>query len=270
MLDLVSPVISLLLVMVFVHPQPFVFLLILLPISSIAQNNGTITFGSTLTATDNSTSSWLSSSGDFALGFRPLEDEKDLFLLCIWFAKIPDKTIVWDASDKSKGDIYIPVPRGSKVELKTDQGLVLTDPQGQGAALWISNCVVGTVAKGVLIDTGNFLLQDNNIKKLWASFDNPTDTLLPTQTMKREGLLSSRQSETNFFKGRFQLWLRKNKANLVLNTINLPSDSSNVAYYDTSKTFHQKQGILDTPYSIQMTSMTAANQTSYKAMKKTS
>ena len=85
-----------LLVMVFVLPHLLAFLLILLPISSIAQNNGSVTVGNSLTASDNSPS-WLSPSGDFAFGFSPLIDEKDFFLLSIWFAKIPDKTIVWYA-----------------------------------------------------------------------------------------------------------------------------------------------------------------------------
>jgi hypothetical protein len=98
-------------------PHLLASLLILLPISAVAQNNGEITVGSSLTATDNS-SSWLSPSGDFAFGFRPLSDKNDLFLLSIWFAKIPDKTIVWYAT--GTGDM--PAPRGSKVELTAARG----------------------------------------------------------------------------------------------------------------------------------------------------
>jgi hypothetical protein len=113
--------------MAFLLPHLLVSLLILLPISAVAQNNGNITVGSSLTATDNS-SSWLSPSGDFAFGFRPLNENNDLFLLSIWFAKIPDKTIVWYAN----GDT--PAPRGSKVELIADRGLVLTSPQDE--ELW--------------------------------------------------------------------------------------------------------------------------------------
>ena len=75
----------------FVLPH-LLFLLILLPIFSIAQNNGNVTIGNSLTATDNSTP-WLSPSGDFVFVFNPL-NQTDLFLLSIWFAKVPDKTIV--------------------------------------------------------------------------------------------------------------------------------------------------------------------------------
>ena len=89
----------------FVLPH-LLFLLILLPIFSIAQN-GNVTIGSSLIATDNSTP-WLSLSGDFA--------------------KVPDKTVVWYAR------LDNPAPRGSKVELTAYHGLVLTGPQGD--ELW--------------------------------------------------------------------------------------------------------------------------------------
>uniref|UniRef100_A0A2N9J920 non-specific serine/threonine protein kinase n=1 Tax=Fagus sylvatica TaxID=28930 RepID=A0A2N9J920_FAGSY len=182
--------------MAFVHPPLFVFLLIiLLPFSSVAKNNGYVTVGNFLTATDNTTSnSWLSPSGDFAFGFHPLK-EKDLFLLSIWFAKIPDKTIVWYPTE------YKPAVRGSKVELIADRGLVLTTPQGK--ELWTSN-TPGTLY-GVMNNAGNFLLEDSDFSMLWDSFKYPIDTLLPAQIIEGREVLSSRQSETNFSKGRFQL-----------------------------------------------------------------
>ena len=179
----------------FVLPQ-LIFLLILLPNFSIAQN-GNVTIGSSLTATDNSTP-WLSLSGDFAFGFHPL-NQTDLFLLSNWFAKVPDKTIVWYAR------LDNPAPRGSKVELTAYHGLVLTGPQGD--ELWWSDSIFGTVANGVMNNTGNFVLQDSNFNKLWESFKSPSDMLLPSQNMDIGGKLSSRQSKTNFSKERFQLRL---------------------------------------------------------------
>ncbi|KAL9386262.1 hypothetical protein Peur_019386 [Populus x canadensis] len=95
----------------------------------------------------------------------------DLFLLAIWYDKIPDKTVVWYAN----GDK--PAPTGSK-----------------------------------------------------ANFKNLADTLLPLQVLDRGMTLSSRQSETNFSNGRFQLKLRDD-GNLVLATINLPRDYTNEPYY---------------------------------------
>ncbi|MCZ6919651.1 MAG: hypothetical protein O7C60_05065 [Rickettsia endosymbiont of Ixodes persulcatus] len=199
------------------------FLLLLLPTeSAVAQTNAKlITVNSSLSTTDNS--SWLSPSGDFAFGFRQF-NSTDLFLLSIWYDKIPDRTIVWYAD---YGDNL--APRGSKVELTADQGLALTGPQGED--LWTSQTLTGTVAAyGVINDTGNFVLEDSSFNKVWESFQNPTDTMLPTQIMGRGGVLSSRQSETKFSKGKFQLRFVQ-EGNLVLNTINLPTDFPNEPYY---------------------------------------
>jgi hypothetical protein len=194
--------------------------LILLPFLAIAQTNGTFPIGMSLTANDE-VPSWLSPSGDFAFGFHQL-DNKDQFLLSIWYAKIPDKTIVWYANGDN------PAPRGSKVELTADGGLVLNDPQGK--EIWRSEPIIGSVAYGVMNDTGNFVLESSNSNKLWQSFDYPTDTMLPTQTMMRGGVLSSRKSATNFSTGRFQFRLL-NDGNLVLNTINLDTKFAYDAYY---------------------------------------
>ena len=219
--------------MVFVLPHLLVFLLVLLPISSVAQNNGNVTVGNFLTATDNTTS-WLSPSRDFAFGFRPLINQKDLFLLSIWLDKIPEKTVVWYARDDQSISIggATPVPRGSKVELDADKGLVLTGPRGD--ELWRSNTIVGTVSNGVMSNTGNFVLQDSNSNNLWESFNKPTDTLLPSQIVEKSAgvVLYSRQSETNFSKGRFLLKLQDD-GDLVLNSINLPTDNANDPYYNS-------------------------------------
>ena len=63
---------------------------------AIAQVNNNVNVGSNLFATDNS-STWSSISGNFAFGFHWLPGKQDQFLLAIWFAKIPDETIVWFA-----------------------------------------------------------------------------------------------------------------------------------------------------------------------------
>ncbi|XP_062013803.1 G-type lectin S-receptor-like serine/threonine-protein kinase LECRK3 [Rosa rugosa] len=169
--------------------------LLLLPTYVLAQTNGSIAVGASLSTAGNS--SWLSPSGDFAFGFRQLENN-DLFLLSIWFAKIPDKTIVWYAN----GDK--PAPDGSVVNLTANSGIVLTSPQGDQS--WKSNqTIAGVVAHGVMNDTGNFVLENEQSAKLWETFKNPTDTMLPGQILETGGKLSSRNSETNYTRGHFQL-----------------------------------------------------------------
>jgi hypothetical protein len=181
--------------------------------------------GASITATDDSPS-WLSASGEFAFGFRQLEN-KDYFLLSVWYEKIPEKTVVWYAIGEDPTDDPA-VPRGSKVELTDDRGLLLADPQGN--LIWTSRILLGAVSSGVMNDTGNFVLQNRKSDRLWESFNNPTDTLLPTQIMEAGGVVSFRRTETNFSLGRFQLRLLDN-GNLVLNSMNLPTKFAYDDYY---------------------------------------
>ncbi|MCI06941.1 G-type lectin S-receptor-like serine/threonine protein kinase RLK1-like, partial [Trifolium medium] len=152
---------------------PFLlYSLILQSICVVAQTKSTIAIGDSFTATT-STSPWLlSPSGDFAFGFLPLK-ETDLFLLSIWYAKISEKTIVWYANGDS------PAPKGSKVELTANDGLVLTSPNG--VKLWNTQGLNAKVSRGVFNDTGNFVLQDGKFNSLWETFKFPSDTLLPSQ-----------------------------------------------------------------------------------------
>ncbi|KAJ7957395.1 Receptor-like protein kinase [Quillaja saponaria] len=220
-------------------PLLFCLLVLLLPpIFLVAQaqpSDHNVTVGASHSAND-SNSPWLvSSSGDFPFGFQhPVEEERDLFLLSIWYAKIPEKTIVWFAN----GDK--PAPRGSKVEL-TDRGLVLNAPNG--SEIWKTESLNGTAAFAIIKDTGNLVLQNRNLdSNAWESFNDPRNTLLPLQIMKRGGLLSSRLSGKSFSKGKFQLRLLQD-GNLVLNSINLPTDHYE-SYFETKTNENNSKFIL--------------------------
>ncbi|KAI8025036.1 G-type lectin S-receptor-like serine/threonine-protein kinase LECRK3 [Camellia lanceoleosa] len=115
----------------------------------IAQTNGIVKVGATLTTTEDATP-WLSAYGDFAFGFHRLDNK---------------------------------------------------DPS--------------------LSQYGNFVLVNKNSEPLWQSFNQFTDTLLPTQIMGNGKFLSSRQSESNFSQGRFQL--SRLNGDLGLRTVNIPS-----------------------------------------------
>ena len=174
---------------------------------------------------------WLSSSGEFAFGFRQINGttNQKLFLLSIWYDKIPDKTIVWNANaDK-------PAPIGSTVKL-TANGLELSNPQG--GAIWITE-PTETVSYGAMLDTGNFVLASTESSSIstyaWESFKNPTDTLLPTQNLEPQGTLTSRLLENNYTKGRFQLYFHN--GSLFLTGIGWPSpqaDSRYTSYFSVS------------------------------------
>ncbi|KAK7856137.1 g-type lectin s-receptor-like serine/threonine-protein kinase [Quercus suber] len=157
------------------HYHLLVFVIIRL-VPAIAQVNTNISVGSALFATDDD-STWASTSG-----------QQDQFLLAIWFAKIPDETIVWSANRD------YPAERESKVELNRAGQLELKAPGGW--ELWrSSNNENLRVSNGAMLDTGNFVVTSTNSSILWNSFDEPTNTMLPTQVLGFGSSLFSTMSE---------------------------------------------------------------------------
>ncbi|GKV22196.1 hypothetical protein SLEP1_g32081 [Rubroshorea leprosula] len=199
----------------------YLILLCLLPVSVLSQTYKNITLGSSLTAVLNDNSSWTSPSGEFAFGFQQIETGG--FLLAIWFDNIPEKTIVWSANG---GNL---VKQGSKVQLRTDGQFELIDPKGQ--EVWMANLSgSGIVSYAAMLDTGNFVLASQNSTNLWESFDHPTDTILPTQTISIGSSLHARYSEMNYSSGRFLMRLQSN-GNLTLSTVHFPLGSPNTDYW---------------------------------------
>ncbi|CAH8363430.1 unnamed protein product [Eruca vesicaria subsp. sativa] len=221
-------------------PWSIIHLFLLLQLQTLvvlSQNiiNGSVPVGESLSASESQqfSSTWRSPSGDFALGFRKIIPN-DGFTLSIWFDKIPNKTIVWHAQEVSTTTGL--VPAGSKVTLTADRGLVLTDPRGHQH--WSSSLPTssGSVSRGLITDAGKFSLfsQDSKVP-LWSSFDHPTDTLLPTQSMEIGKNLSSRLRETNFKKGKFRLHLGDD-GNLQLLVLNSKTLADRDVYFPYFKT----------------------------------
>ncbi|KAM3324517.1 G-type lectin S-receptor-like serine/threonine-protein kinase RLK1 [Capsicum chacoense] len=204
-----------------------ILLLFVFPLHNFAQNNGRVATSSSISATDDSTP-WLSPSGDFAFGFKKDQENKDQFLLCIWYANIQENTIVWHAN---MSDL---VPQGSRLNLDPQRGLILNDPQRN--TLWRTDLVSSNVDHGFMNDTGNFVVMGSDSSDpLWESFGNPTDTLLPNQALERGSFLVSRKSESNFTQGRFYLRMVDN-GNLVLVTQSVPSNKDYDDEYYNSET----------------------------------
>ncbi|KAM1166803.1 hypothetical protein ACFX19_029442 [Malus domestica] len=201
----------------------FFVLFMFLPFSTLAQTAKNISLGSSLTALNENSSSWTSPSGDFAIGFQRIG--KDGFLLAIWFDKIKDKTIVWSAN----GDNL--VPEGSKVELSNGGEFMLNDATGK--RIWSAQSVGPGVAYASMLDTGNFVLADRSSSNVWESFDEPTDTILPTQILNQNDVLFARYTATNYSRGRFMFSLQSD-GNLTIYTTNFPLETNNFAYYATS------------------------------------
>ncbi|KAK7307765.1 hypothetical protein VNO77_41115 [Canavalia gladiata] len=194
---------------------------IFLHVSSAFANVNT---SSTLSTNDND--AWRSPSGDFAFGFKQLKNgtgmNTSLFMVAIWYDKIPEKTVVWSAKT---GNNLSTAPTGSKIEL-TSEGLFLTSPEGD--SIWTAK-PKAIVSQGAMLDSGNFVLQNGNSENVWESFKNPTDTLLPNQSLGLDGVLTSRITETNYSIGRFQLYFEAGK--VLLSPLAWPSQLHYNPYY---------------------------------------
>ncbi|KAJ3679754.1 hypothetical protein LUZ60_017765 [Juncus effusus] len=189
-------------------------LLILTLIASPSQaqkSTQNITLGSSLTPTGPN-SSWLSPSGEFAFGFRPLETNSSEFLLAIWFVNTVDKTTVWYANGNT------PVSAGSSLQFTSSNQLLLQDSTGQN--IWSAG--VNGVTHAAMLDTGNFVLYNTTGLPRWQSFENPSDTILPSQVLQFGSTLTSRLMATDYSTGRFILGMQAD-GNLVFYTIALVS-----------------------------------------------
>ena len=121
--------------------------------------------------------SLISNKNNFALGFFSPGNSSYRYL-GIWFFKVPKQTIVWVANRND------PIIDSSGVlSINRYGNLVLHDSSKR--LLWSTNASVqGTTSVAQLQDSGNLVLvQGNNEKVIWQSFDHPTDTLLPVMRL---------------------------------------------------------------------------------------
>ncbi|KAF5822895.1 putative non-specific serine/threonine protein kinase [Helianthus annuus] len=133
-----------------------IFLTSLLHFVAAQQTNGSVSVSASLTATPDA-KPWLSSSGEFAFGFKQIQG-KDNFLLSIWYDKIPEKTIIWYPEGGPT------VSTGSKVDLVDKRGLVLSDPRGK--EVMVRGGVINSKMDKTNFAGGRFqlrMLQDGNL-----------------------------------------------------------------------------------------------------------
>ncbi|KAL6223099.1 hypothetical protein ACLB2K_006489 [Fragaria x ananassa] len=172
--------------------------------------------GSSLTP--NSNSSWLSSSGVYAFGFYK---QGNGYAVGIVLAGMPEKTVVWTANRDD------PLVSDNATLLMTADGLSLQPTQGKPLVASITQAVFSAS----MLDSGNFVLYNSDQEIVWQSFDYPTDTLLPKQTLKAGAQLYSAKSETNSSTGIFRLSMQTD-GNLVQYPV-ATTDTADNAYYAT-------------------------------------
>ncbi|GLJ32896.1 hypothetical protein SUGI_0662510 [Cryptomeria japonica] len=114
----------------------------------------------------------ISKNGTFELGFLSPTGTNNWYV-GIWYAQIPEKTIIWVANRE------IPLRNMPGVlKLSTDGNLRLFDLDGR--SIWSSDNMV-EASRARMLDSGNFVLvgaHDTSVF-VWESFKHPTDTWLP-------------------------------------------------------------------------------------------
>ncbi|KAM3707317.1 hypothetical protein ACJW31_02G015600 [Castanea mollissima] len=181
---------------------PCVLILLLNFCGLHAQISPNISLGSSITAGSNA--SLRSLSGDFAFGFYALQSS--LYLVGVWFDRIPEKTLVWSANRDH------PVEPGSSIQLTSAGELVLTYVNGSNLQIYSG----AAASLGTMENNGNFVLRDNSSRILWRSFDSPTDTLLQGQFLvEGQMLYSNAKGISNYSTGEFKLEMQTD-GNLVL------------------------------------------------------
>ncbi|KAJ9545353.1 hypothetical protein OSB04_025060 [Centaurea solstitialis] len=176
--------------------KTFLFLLLLFCswIKSSTSKN-TLSIGSSLSVHDDS-DFITSPDNTFTCGFYGYES--NAYWFAIWFTNTEDRTVVWTANRDTPVNGH-----GSKVTFRGNGAMVLTDVDGM--VVWETNTTSTDVNRAVLLDSGNLVLENEEGKILWQSFDYPTDTLLPSQTLTKSKSLVSALRKGTFESGYFSL-----------------------------------------------------------------
>ncbi|KAK1404865.1 Bulb-type lectin domain-containing protein [Heracleum sosnowskyi] len=105
--------------------------------------------------------------------------------------------VVWSANRDH------PVKINATLKLTADGELVLRDADGSLA--WSTKTAGKSVAGLNLTDTGNLVLFNKRKEVVWQSFDHPTDSLVPGQTLTEGQKLIASVSKTNSGVGLYSL-----------------------------------------------------------------
>ncbi|KAI9185691.1 hypothetical protein LWI28_009777 [Acer negundo] len=106
----------------------------------------------------------------FELGFFTIGNSSNYYV-GIWYKQISVRTIVWVANRD------LPLTSSSPALTINNEGnLVIVDGR---ITYEVSDNALSQNTSAILLDSGNFVLRNENFDVLWKSFDYPSDTLLP-------------------------------------------------------------------------------------------
>lgn len=153
----------------------------------------------------------LSPNGRFAVGlFSPQGSGISSFYLGIWYAQVPEQTVVWIANREQ------PASSDASWSLLLQGELQLRD--GTGQTLWSSGTSGLGVEAASLQDTGNLILQTANSTSVWETFERPSTSIwLPYMRFKQGQKLQSWSSSTNPAVGMYALEMHSSDYSLVWN-----------------------------------------------------
>ncbi|KAI4305511.1 hypothetical protein L6164_028873 [Bauhinia variegata] len=176
------------------------FLLLTLSLFPCSSSSSTKGFSLSVEETDHVI---VSPNGMFSAGFHKVGE--NAFCFAIWFSEPhgQNTTVVWMANPD-----YPVNGKRSTLSLQGSGNLVLTDANQFN--VWATNTSSPTSVKLVLNNDGNLVLHEvHGGAILWQSFNYPTNTLLPGQTLTRDTALVSSRSESNLSSGFYKLFFDK-------------------------------------------------------------
>eukprot|EP00249_Psilotum_nudum_P010622 c22654_g1_i1 orf=1131-3614(-) len=144
--------------------------------SILAATEANIQLGSQFTPAQNNR--WVSPNDTFALGFYA--QANDTYSVGVLFQSITQVTVAWSAGGSDKR-----VGKNSAFQLTSQGDLVLRD-LNSSLISWSSNTSNLGVVGAAMLDNGNFVLLNSSSGRVWESFLNPTDTLLPGQQINAD------------------------------------------------------------------------------------
>ena len=178
-------------------------------------------------------SSWSSPSGLFAFGFYR---HGNGFAVGVWLATQPENIIVWTANRDDP-----PVSSNATVKLTFDGKLLLRTEQGEQKTIVD---VTERADSASMLETGNFVLYDNNSSVIWQSFKHPTDTLLAGQNLTSSEELVSSMSSLDHSSGRFSLKMQSD-GNLVAYPVSSPQSPYDAYWSSGTNDGYLRELILD-------------------------
>ncbi|KAK4279784.1 hypothetical protein QN277_011505 [Acacia crassicarpa] len=147
----------------------------------ISSSAAAISPGSTLLAS-NTNQAWSSTNKTFSLHFVPSnpQTEPPTFIAAIVYSG--DVPVIWSAGNA------LAVDSGGSFQFHSSGTLRLVN--GSGSIVWDSRTSNLGVSSATLEDDGNLVLS-NRTSTVWSTFDNPTDTIVPSQNFTTGMVLRS-------------------------------------------------------------------------------